>query len=174
MDHTQQSERRKLVRLKRRPDLTVVIERYEGRDYHVVKDPVSLKYYRLDHQHFFVFQKFDGEHTLEQIQKEFEKRFRPDRLTLEDLEAFARQLVTAGLVQNESPNAGRQLFEKRRKQRAMKRLTAFTNILYIKIPVFDPDRLLNWMLRYTRWIFTNTFLGISVAFMLAALHPGHA
>jgi putative peptide zinc metalloprotease protein len=168
MDQPLQSERRKQVRLKRRPDLIVVEERYEGKNYHVVKDPVSLKYYRLDDQHFFVYQKFDGLHTLEQIQKDFEQRFRPDRLKLEDLEAFARQLVTSGIVQYESPNAGKQLFEKRGKQRALKRLATFTNILYIKIPLFDPDRLLNWLYGYTRWIFTNTFLFISVAFMLAA------
>ncbi len=164
-----QSERRKQVRLKRRPDLVVAVQRYEGKTYHVVKDPISLKYYRLDDQHFFVYNLFDGRHTMEQIQKEFEKRFRPDRLTLEDLEAFARQLVTSGIVQYESANAGRQLFEKRNKQRTLRRLAAFTNILYIKLPLFDPDRLLGWLYRYTRWIFTNTFLFISVVFMLAAV-----
>ena len=39
----------------------------------------------------------------------------------------------------------------------MKRLAAFTNILYIKIPVFDPDRILTWMFRYLSWIFTTWF-----------------
>jgi putative peptide zinc metalloprotease protein len=163
-----QSERRKQVRLKRRPDLVTSAQRYEGRRYHVVKDPINLKYYRFNEQEYFVFAHLDGLHTLEQIQKDFEAHFRPDRLTLEDLEVFARQLVTNGLVQHESPNAGRQLFGKLREQRMVRRLAALTNILYIKIPVFDPDRLLNWLYRRLAWIFTTWFLLLSVGFMLAA------
>jgi len=162
------AERRKQVKLRIRADLAITEQRYEGRLCHVVKDPVSLKYYRFNQQEYFVFQRLDGGNTLEEIRKDFEKRFAPDRLTLEDLEGFARQLVTAGLVQHESPNAARELFSKRRKQRRTKRLATLTNILYIKIPVFDPDRLLGWMIQYTRWIFTHTFLWLSVVLMISA------
>jgi putative peptide zinc metalloprotease protein len=162
------AERRKQVKLRTRADLVITEQRYEGRLCRVVKDPVSLKYYRFNTQEYYVFERLNGKHTLEEIRKEFEKRFAPDRLTLEDLEVFARQLVTAGLVQHESPNAGKQLFDKRRKQRRTKRLATLTNILYIKIPVFDPDRLLNRMIPYLRWIFTKTFLWFSFALMAAA------
>ena len=96
----------------------------------------------------------DGKHTLEETQKAFEKPFRPDRLTLEDLEGFSQQLLQAGLVQNETAQAGKQLFENRRKQRRLQRIATFTNILYIKIPVFDPEKLLNRMLQYLWWMFT--------------------
>jgi putative peptide zinc metalloprotease protein len=168
MSFSLQSERRKRVRLRRRPDLETTLQRYEGHLFHVVKDPINLRYYRLDEQHYFVFTLLDGRHTLEDVQKEFEERFRPERLSLEDLESFARQLVTNGLVQHESPNAGQQLFEKLGRQRRMKRLAAITNILYIKIPIFDPDRLLTWMYRYLFWIFTNWFLFLSILFMLGA------
>jgi putative peptide zinc metalloprotease protein len=162
------AERRKQVKLRTRADLVITEQRYEGRLCHVVKDPVSLKYYRFNTQEYYVFERLSGGETLEEIRKEFEKQFAPDRLTLEDLEGFARQLVTAGLVQHESPNAARELFDKRRKQRRTKRLATITNILYIKIPVFDPDRLLSWMLPNLRWIFTKTFLWLSVCLMLFA------
>lgn len=162
------AERRKQVKLRTRGDLGITEQRYEGRLCHVVKDPVSLKYYRFNAQEYFVFERLNGRLTLEEIRKDFERRFAPDRLTLEDLEGFARQLVTAGLVQHESPNAGRQLFEKRGKQHRMKRFATITNILYIKLPVFDPDRLLTWMIKYTKWIFTKTFLWASVVLMLSA------
>ena len=162
------AERRKQVKLRVRGDLSIVEQRYEGRLCHVVKDPVALKYYRFNQQEYFVFEKLNGKETLEEIRKEFEKRFAPDRLTLEDLEGFARQLVTAGLVQHESPNAARELFAKRRKQRRTKRIATFTNILYIKLPVFDPDRLLNKMVKPLWWIFTHTFLWLSVLLMVSA------
>jgi putative peptide zinc metalloprotease protein len=162
------AERRKQVKLRTRSDLVITEQRYEGRLCHVVKDPVSLKYYRFNMQEYYVFVRLQGGETLEEIRKEFEKTFAPDRLTLEDLEGFARQLVTAGLVQHESPNAARLLFDKRRKQRRTKRLATLTNILYIKLPVFDPDRLLNLMLPRMRWVFTYTFLWLSVGLMAFA------
>ena len=105
-------ERRKHVRLRLRPDLNVAPQKYEGRTYWVVKDPVSMRYYRFKEQEHFLLQFMDGDHTLDEAQKEYEKRFRPERLTLEDLEGFAQQLLTAGLAQNESPRAGRQLFDR--------------------------------------------------------------
>src|SRR5438874_6268616 len=139
-------ERRKKVRLRVRPDLGVTPQKYEGRTYYVIKDPVSLRYYRFKEQEHFLIRYMDGTHTLDDAQKAFEKRFRPDRLTLEDLEHFGQQLLTAGLAQNESPQAGKQLFDRRRKRRRSEIMQALTNILYIKIPVFDPDKILTRML----------------------------
>jgi putative peptide zinc metalloprotease protein len=162
------AERRKQVRLKVRPDLQVFEQKYEGKTFHVVKDPVCLRYYRFNKQEYFVFHLFDGQHTMEQVREAFEDEFKPQRLEHQDLESFARQLVTAGLVQHEQPGAGKHQFHRRAKQRRLKRFAAFTNILYMKIPVFDPDRILTWMYQYLWWIFTYWFLGLSVLFMAAA------
>src|SRR5947199_7775516 len=139
-------ERRKRVRLRLRSDLQITPQKYEGRTYYVVKDPVSLRYYRFKEQEHYLIQLMDGSYTLDEAQKAFEKRFRPERLTLEDLEGFAQQLISAGLAQNESPNAGKQLYDQRKKRRRSEIMQALTNILYIKIPVYDPDRLLTYML----------------------------
>src|SRR5215469_6282650 len=139
-------ERRKRVRLRLRSDLNIAPQKYEGRTYYVVKDPVSLRYYRFKEQEHFLIGLMDGTHTLDDAQKQYEKRFRPERLTLEDLESFAQQLLTAGLAQNESPKAGTQLFDRRKKRLRKEWLQTFTNILYIKIPIADPDWVLDWML----------------------------
>src|SRR6516162_9004021 len=161
-------ERRKQVKVRLRRDLAIEAQKYEGRTYHVVKDPVSLRYYRLKDNEYFLLQYLDGKHTLEEAQKEYEIRYRPDRLKLEDVEAFAQQLINAGLAQNESPRAGKQLFEQRRKRRRSEWMQTLTNILYIKLPIFDPDWLLKRMLRWVGWIFSFTFFLLSVGLMLAA------
>jgi putative peptide zinc metalloprotease protein len=162
-------ERRKQVRLHLRTDLDIAPHRYEGRTYYIVKDPVSLRYYRFKEQEHFLIRLMDGSRTLDDAQKEFEKRFRPERLPLEDLEAFAQQLLTVGLAHNESPQAGKQLYDRRAKRRRTEWIAALTNILYIKLPLIDPDRLLNWMLPWLRFIFTTWFFVASVGLMLAAL-----
>src|SRR5229473_8465437 len=139
-------ERRKKVRLRLRRDLEIAPQKYEGRTYYVVKDPVSMRYYRFKEQEHFLIGLMDGSYSLDDAQKEYEKRFRPERLTLEDLEGFAQQLLTAGLAHNESPQAGKQLFDRRKKRLRSEWAATLTNILYIKIPVIDPDRLLTRML----------------------------
>ena len=81
-------ERRKKVRVRLRPDLDIAPHKYEGRTFYVVKDPVSLRYYRFKEHERFLLDFMDGKHTLDDAQKAFEQRFRPERLTLEDLEAL--------------------------------------------------------------------------------------
>lgn len=162
-------ERRKQLRLRLRADLNVKPQKYEGRTYYVVKDPVSMRYYRFKEHENFLLGLMDGKHTLDDAQKAFEKRFRPDRLTLEDLEQFGQQLLKAGLAQNESPGAGKQLWDGRKKRKRQELIQALTNILYIKIPIFDPERLLEKMLPFTRWMFTVWFLLLSIGVMMGAL-----
>src|SRR5215211_6199501 len=105
---------------------------------------------------------------MDDVRKRFEAEFKPHRLEFHDLEAFARQLVTAGLVQHETAGTGKHLFQRRVKQRRMKRIASITSILYWKIPVFDPDRILTWMYKFLWWIFTWPFFILSVGLMLAA------
>src|SRR3954452_21386441 len=150
-------ERRKQLRIRLRPDLAIEEQRYEGRKFYVVKDPVSLRYYRLKDNEHFLLQFLDGKHTLEDAQKAYEREYRPERLKLEDLEGFAQQLLTAGLAISESPKAGKQLYERRNKRRRQEWMQTLTNILYIKIPVFDPEWVLQRMLAYVRFIFTAWF-----------------
>lgn len=162
-------ERRKQLRLRLRPDVVIEAQKYEGRTYYVMKDPVSLRYYRIKEYERFLLTLFDGRHTLEDAQKAYEREYRPDRLRLEDLEAFAQQLLVAGLVLNESPRAGTQLFERRKKRKRSELMQKLTNILYVKVPIFDPDRILTALLHYTRWIFTRWFFALSILLMLSAV-----
>jgi putative peptide zinc metalloprotease protein len=162
-------ERRKQVKVRLRGDLVIAPQKYEGRTYYVVKDPVSLRYYRFKEHEHFVIQHMDGDTSLDDAQKAFEKQYRPERMKLEDLEAFAQQLINAGLAQNESPQAGKLLFDQRRKRKRNEWLQTLTNILYIKIPLFDPDKILTKMVPYTRWIFTMPFLLASIGVMLWAI-----
>jgi putative peptide zinc metalloprotease protein len=162
-------ERRKQVKIRIRTDLGIEAQKYEGRTYYVVKDPVSMRYYRLKDHEYFLVRYMDGNNTLDDAQKAYETRYRPDRLKLEELEGFAQQLLTAGLAHNESPKAGKQLFDRRKKRLRSEWMQTLTNILYIKIPIFDPDRLLTVMVKYFRFIFTMWFFLLSVGVMAAAL-----
>src|SRR4051794_28462252 len=162
-------ERRKKVRVRLRPDLEIAPHKYEGRTFYVVKDPVTLRYYRFKEHERYLLGYMDGRRTLDDAQKAFEQRFRPERLTLEDLEHFTSQLLQAGLAQNETPGSGKQLFDRYKKRQRSKITQALMNVLYIKIPVLDPDRILEHMKPNFGFIFTGWFLAVSVAVMLGAV-----
>ena len=59
---------------------------------------------------------------------------------------------------------------RRRKKNRWRKVWAFlANILFIKIPIIDPERLLTRMYPYFRWIFTRTFVTLSTLSMLLAV-----
>ena len=63
-------ERRKQVKVSLRPDLVISESKYEGRTYYVVKDPISLRYYRFKEQEHFLLKLMDGTCTLDEAQKQ--------------------------------------------------------------------------------------------------------
>lgn len=154
---------------KLRPDLVVQPQFYEGMTHYVVKDPIGLKYFRFKQEEYFLLQQFDGKQNLQDIKRLFERKYRPQTISIEDLMRFASQLHEAGIAQIDSPEQGKVLIKRRRKNYWKRVRQFFANILYVKIPIIDPEKLLNGMYPYFRWIFTAWFIIFSVGAMLAAL-----
>jgi putative peptide zinc metalloprotease protein len=155
MDATQPRERRKQVRIQRRRDLVVTPQRSAGETHYVVKDPVRLSYFRLKEPEHFLFELLDGRHTLAEVREEFEKRYRPRRVSEAEVEAFARQLVSAGLAHSGSHESGQQLYERWRKRERGRPWNVLNNLLALRLPLFRPDRLLDRLLPWFGWLFTT-------------------
>ncbi len=152
-----------------RPDLVIQPVPYEGVTHYVIKDPIALKYFRFKAEEYFLLQQLDGKKTLQDIKRSFERTFRPQTITVDDLLRFVGQLHEASLVLLDTEEQAKVLIKRRRKNRWKRLKQTATNILYIKIPVIDPERLLTWMYPYFRWLFTPWFVLFSVGLMLAAL-----
>ena len=137
--------------------------------HYVIKDPIALKYFRFKTEEYFLLQQFDGKNNLQDVKRAFERKYRPQTISIEDLTRFTAQLHEAGIAQIDSPDQAAVLIRRRRKNRMKKVWQFFANILYIKIPVVDPERMLTGMYPYFRWIYTPYFVAFSVAMMLAAI-----
>ena len=156
------------LRVRLRPDLIVRPQFYEGMTHYVVKDPLGLKYYRFKAEEYFLLQQLDGRTTLLEVKKAFERKYRPQTITVDDLVRFCSQLHEAGVAQIDTPEQT-EVFVKRRRKRIWKKVRgALANILYIKIPIIDPERLLTWMYPYFRWMFTPYFVAFSLLMMCSA------
>ena len=78
------SSARKL-RIRARPDLTAQRQRYQGRVYWVIKDPVGLQYFRFQEEEYAILQMFDGNTSLDEVKEKFEAQFRPQKITLGEI-----------------------------------------------------------------------------------------
>lgn len=162
-------DRRKQVRLRARPNLQCVSRIQGGRRVYVIKDPVALQYFHLEEPQKFTLDRMDGEHTLEQIQQEFESANRPQRLTLEELEGFASQLLQAGLVENESTSRGQLVLNRVEKQRRFRMWTNLASIFYFKMPLLQSTRCFDTLLPVGRVVFHPLFVLLTIASLLAGI-----
>ena len=130
--------------------------------HYVIKDPLALKYFRFKIEEYFLLQQFDGKQTLQDVKKAFERKYRPQTISIEDLTRFVAQLHEAGIILIDSGEQAKVLIRRRKKNRWRKVWSFLANILFIKIPIIDPERLLTRMYPYFRWIFTPAFITVSV------------
>jgi putative peptide zinc metalloprotease protein len=137
-----------------RPDLKARRQRYQGRNYWVVKDPVGLQYFRFEEEEFAILQMLDGDSSLDDIAERFEAEFPPQTIRVEELQNFIGMLHRSGLVLSDAPGQGVQLKERRDEKKWKELLSAASNILAFRMRGIDPEKLLNWLYPYVRWFFT--------------------
>ncbi|MEX2140212.1 MAG: efflux RND transporter periplasmic adaptor subunit [Pirellulales bacterium] len=155
--------------MRMRPDLDVRQVRYHGTPYWVIKDPVGLNYFRFQEEEFAILEWLDGHTSLDEIKRRFEKQFAPQKIGLDELGRLIGTLHRSGLVIADVPGQGPQLLKRRKQNTRRQTIGKFTNILAIRFKGIDPERILNWMLPYTRWFFTPWAATVCILFGLSAL-----
>ena len=158
------------VGLRRRGDLVATRQSYQGQTWWVVKDPISLAYFRFRPEEYALLDMLDGQVSLETLKTRFEERFPPRRITLDELARFVATLHRSGLVIGDRPGQGPQLYERRR-QRVWKQWMAWlSNIMALRFRGIDPDRVLHRLDPWLGWLFSvPAMVGVSVLVASALL-----
>ena len=157
------------VRLRMRPDLSQRRHRYHGQSYWVVKEPVGLNYFRFHEEEYAILCMLDGQTSLEEIKERFEQEFAPQKITFGDLQQFVGMLHRSGLLIAENPGQGYQLKKRRDEKKRKELMGKFSNVFAIRFRGIDPERLLNWLHRYTGWMFQPLAILFFTLFGLSAL-----
>ena len=124
----------------------------------VVKDPASGDFYRFGEVEDFILQQLDGGAPLEEIRRRAESRFGaplPDGA----LEIFVQKLDKNRLLETDRAP---------RRDRGHSGGRVRGNLLYLRLPVFDPTRLFDWLLPRARFFFTRRFMTFSAAVIVLA------
>ena len=158
------------VGLRRRGDLDVNRQLYQGQAWWVVKDPISLQYFRFRPEEYALLEMLDGTQSLESLRDRFEAEFPPRRIGLDELARFVATLHRSGLVIGDRAGQGPQLFERRR-QRIWKQWVAWlSNVMALRFRGIDPDRLLARLDPWFGWLFTiPALVGVMTLVMSALL-----
>ena len=162
------SSARKL-RVRKRPDLSATRHRYHGRVYWVIKEPVSLSYYRFQEEEYAILNMLDGETSLDDLKDRFEAEFPPQKITVEELQQYLVMLHRRGLIITDAAGQGSPLLERRRERTRQELLARFTNILSVRFRGIDPDRLLNWLHARLAWIYSPVTVTLCCLLALSAI-----
>ncbi len=157
------------VGLRKRGDLLVTRQRYQGQAWFVVKDPISMHYFRFRPEEYALLDRLDGRVSLDGLKDWFEEEFSPRRITLDELARFVATLHRSGLVIGDRPGQGPQLFERRRQRKWKEWVAWMSNIMALRFRGIDPDWMLERLRPWCGWIFSPPAIVAAVAFALSAL-----
>lgn len=149
-----------------RSDLHAESVRYEGELCWVVKDPISLNYFRLDDKQYQLLKLADGEISIEQMHSSIMDQFPGYRPKIREIYQQLFDLFEKRLVWSKRPGQAENLlragFEKRHKQV----LSKIANVMFIKLPGFDPKRILQACDGIGRWVFHPLTMAMTLVLLI--------
>lgn len=152
-----------------RPHVEITRQHYRGRRWHVVHDPTSNHFYRLSPiAHEFVCM-FDGVRTIEEIWEATLQTHGDEAPTQGEVIELVGQLYNSNLLAVDASPEAEQLL-RRGRERVKKRLQQQAiGIMYLRIPIFNPDRVLTWLEPIFRPILNRWGFLVWLGVVIAAL-----
>lgn len=125
-----------------RPHVQITRQHYRGRRWHVVHDPSSNQFYRLNPvAHEFV-SLLDGRRTVEDVWRDTLTRHGDGAPTQTEAVELLHQLYNANLLSLDTSPETEQLLRRGRERRKRKIQSQAIGIMYFRIRLFNPDRML--------------------------------
>ena len=157
------------IAFRRRPDLEIIQQRFGMERRWVVKDPLSLRFCRLNEREYALFELLDGEHSIDDLVTFYEAKFPPDRLRPEEVARFVNMLYRSQLLIPEREGHGIGIHERGQKRARGERLRRWTNPLAIQFRGIDPAWLFDRLYPFVRPLLSRPFFLASCLFILAAV-----
>lgn len=150
-----------------RPDVQVRRRRAHGKRWYVLNTPLSNEFFRVTEDAYAFLTRLDAERTVEQAWRETLQADAEAILSQQEVVQLLGQLQLSNLLQADRAAAGASLFERYRQRRSKERRALLMSVLSIRIPLFDPDRLLERALPLIRLLVSP--LGLLLYLVLLGL-----
>ena len=148
------------LRLRCRRDVDIRQQHYRGQLCWVVKDPISLRYFRLQPIEYVVWQALDGERSLRQVHELLQSSSGGRQVTLEQLQPLVGLLHQQGLLIASTAGTAERLLQRATQRRRRQFWGRLSNPISIRLPGINPEALLQRLLPLFGWLFTPLGLGL--------------
>ncbi len=128
-----------------RTDLEITEQVYFGKPCYVVKDPTTLRYYRLRPPEYTIFTMLDGKTKMENILQVLAERFPSEQYDGQAVMNFIIMLRGASLLRLSGSENTEYLLKRKQLQNRSLLKKIRTEFLFYRIPIIDPDKLLTWL-----------------------------
>jgi len=155
--------------IRAREDLTASRQSHGGRGWWIVKDPLALKYFRLEDEEHAVLRLLNGRRSPAEVQRCFHEEFRGQRISLSELQQFLASLHRSGLVVSDAPGQGEELRRRSDERRRKRAWGTWTNVLCVRFRGVNPDRLLATLYPFVRWAYSPLAVCLAGLLAIAAL-----
>ena len=152
---------------KSRIDVEITEQVYYGKPCYVVKDPTSLRYYRLRPPEYTIYKMLDGSVGMEDILRALAERFPDEKYDSQAVMSFIVMLRGAGLLHVPGSSDTDYLLDRKKKLTRSIFQRVRKEFLFFRISILDPDRILNWLHAHLGSIVFSRGAGIVVLAMLA-------
>jgi putative peptide zinc metalloprotease protein len=148
---------------------------FRGQVWYVLQDRTSGRFHRFSPEAYLLVGLLDGRRSMEEVWDAASARLGDDALTQEDVIRILGQLHAADVLLGDVPPDIEDLSERGRRQRRRRLATSMLNPLALRLPLFDPDALLNATAGLARLAFSGlgalAFLAlVGFALLLAGQH----
>ncbi len=128
------------------PSVQVSKRRFRGEIWYMFRDPFNNQFFRLRSEaHDFVI-RLRSDRTVSEVWEECLNRDPDNAPGQEDVIQLLTQLYFANLLHFEKPADSAKLFERYRKRRQREMQSKLMSILFMRLPLFDPDNLLKQLM----------------------------
>lgn len=142
------------VRAALRPTVEARRQKFRGENWYVLQDAFNNQFFRLRPAAYDFIARLRPDRTVEDIWREALENDPENAPGQEEAIRLLTQLHYANLLFYDRPSDSDQFFERyrQRKQRELK--SKLLAIMFVRIPVFDPDRILQRVLPWTQHLFS--------------------
>ena len=127
---------------------------YRGTRWYVLQDAISRRTHRFDARAYFVIGLMNGRRSMQEIWDAALARYGDEAPTQEDLLRLLSQLHLSDIAQCDATPDVEELLRRMHRIRARSQLARWLAPLAVKIPLFDPDRVLERAIGWYRPLFS--------------------
>lgn len=147
-----------------RPGVVVKRQRFRGERWFVLENPWNNQFFRIRPEAYRFVARLHPDRTVEEVWQECLEKFPDEAPGQGGVIRLLAQLYQANLLHYHVARDSRELFERFEKRRQQQRRARLTQIMFMRIPLIDPDRILN----RTAWLGRLAFSWIGTLLWLAA------